>query len=128
MRANHLILIHLKHKIEGKIERGVSITGVVNISKGTIIKEGTVIKGPVIIGENCTIGPNSYIGPYTSIGDNTEIINGELESSIVLGDCKIHFNEKIVDSLIGKNVKILSQNRLPRGHKLVLGEHSEVIL
>src|SRR3989338_2521910 len=127
-RANHLTLMHLKHNIKGTVENGVSITGAVSIGEKTIIKKGTVIKGPVIIGKNCKIGPNSYIGPFTSIGDNTEIINGELESSIVIGESLINFNEKIVNSLIGKNVKILSQNRLPKGHKLVLGEHSEVIL
>ena len=97
-----------------------------HIGKGTVIKSGTILKGPVIIGENCSIGPNSYIGPYTSIGDNTTMINSEIESSIVLGSCKLDFNGKIVDSLIGKNVKILSRNKMPRGYKFILGEHSEV--
>jgi glucose-1-phosphate thymidylyltransferase len=128
LRANHLTLMKLRHSIEGTIEKGVVMTGSVSIGKGTLIRKGTIIKGPVIIGKNCTIGPNSFIGPFNSIGDGTEIVNGEIESSIILGDCKINFREKIVDSLIGKSVKILSQNRLPKGHKLILGEHSEVIL
>lgn len=128
LRANHLVLTNLEEKKEGKIENNVSIAGKLSIGKGSIIKEGSVIKGPVIIGKNCRIGPNSYIGPYTSIGDNTEIIGGEIESSIVIGGCKIEFNEKIVNSLIGRHSKILSENKLPRGHKLVLGENSEVIL
>ena len=128
LRANQLVLMQLKHNIRGTVEEGVMIKGVVNIGEGTVVRKGTTIKGPVIIGRNCTIGPNSYIGPFTSIGDNTEIINGEIECSVILGDSKINFNEKIVDSLIGKNVKILSQNRLPKGHKLILGEHSEVTL
>ena len=126
LRANHLVLAKLKHRIEGKVEKNVSITGAVHIGKGTVIKSGTILKGPVIIGENCSIGPNSYIGPYTSIGDNTTMINSEIESSIVLGSCKLDFNGKIVDSLIGKNVKILSRNKMPRGYKFILGEHSEV--
>jgi glucose-1-phosphate thymidylyltransferase len=128
LRANHLTLMHLKHDIKGTVESTASITGTVSVGKGTIVKDGTIIKGPVIIGENCSIGPNSYIGPFTSIGDNSKITNGEIESSIVLGNCEINFNEKIVDSLIGKNVKILSENKLPKGHKLVLGEHSEITL
>ncbi len=128
LRANHLVLTNLEEKREGRIENNVSVTGKLSIGKGSVIKEGSMIKGPVIIGKNCTIGPNSYIGPYTSIGDNTEIIGGEIESSIVTGNCKINFNEKIVDSLIGKDSKILSRNKLPKGHKLVLGENSEVIL
>jgi len=120
--------MQLKHKIEGQVDKEASITGTVSIGLGTIIKSNTIIKGPVIIGKNCSIGPNSYLGPYTSIGDDTIIKNGELESSIVLSNCKIDFNEKIVDSLIGKYVKILSTNKLPKGHKLILGEHSEVII
>ena len=80
------------------------------------------------LGKNCSIGPNSYIGPYTSIGDNTEVIGGEIESSIIIGDCKISFNRKIVNSLIGRHSKIIDESRLPKGHKLILGEHSEVIL
>lgn len=128
LRANHLVLTNVEDKREGRIEEGVSVTGKLSIGRGSIIKEGSVIKGPVIIGNNCKIGPNSYIGPYTSIGDNTEIIGGEIESSIIIGDCKINFNQKIVDSLIGRHSKILNENKLPRGHKLVLGENSEVIL
>ena len=128
LRANHMTLMKLTKKISGKVEENVSIVGAVSIGKNTTIKNGTIIKGPVIIGENCEIGPDSYIGPSTSIGDNSSIIGGEMESSIVLGDCKINFKEKIVNSLIGKNVKIISENKLPEGHKLILGENSVVII
>ena len=99
---------------------------VVTLSNG--IRKGSVIKGPVVIGKNCNIGPNTYIGPYTSIGDNTTVEGGEIESSIIMGDSKIKCNGKIVDSLIGKHSTITSSEKLPKGHRLIIGENSSISL
>ena len=125
IRANHLVLMDLKGKIKGRVEEGVKIIGEVEVGEGSVIKNGSKIKGPVIIGKNCVI--EGYIGPYTSIGDNSKIKGGEIESSIIVGDVSINFSEKIVDSLIGKDTVIDSSgNDLPKGHRFILGEHSEV--
>lgn len=128
LRANYLLLTDLRTKIEGEIDESVKVLGHIKVGKGTVIKDNCVLKGPIIIGENCHIGPNTYIGPYTSIGDNTTIKKGEIESSVILSDAYIDFNDKIVDSLIGENVKIISQESLPKGHKFLLGKSSEVKL
>ena len=107
------------------LDRQIKIIGGVEIGEGSVIKKGSKIKGPVIIGKNCVI--EGYVGPYTSIGDNSNIKGGEIESSIIIGDVNINFSEKIVDSLIGKDVVIdSSKNNLPKGHRFILGEHSEV--
>lgn len=127
LRANHLILMDLKAYNEGNIEEGATLIGNVDIGKGTVIKNGSVIKGPAIIGKDCKIGPSTYIGPYTSIGDNTVIVGGEIESSIVIGDSMIRFPGRIVNSLIGKNSKIVSSKKdLPKGYRFIIGEHSEL--
>ena len=126
LRANRLILTDLKPLNKGVVEENVKIMGTVSIDEGTIIKQGSVILGPAIIGKNCVIGPSAYIGPYTSIGDNTKIIGGEIESSIVIGDATIKFEQKIVDSLIGKNTIILSENSLPRGYRFIVGENAVI--
>jgi glucose-1-phosphate thymidylyltransferase len=126
LRANRLILTDVKPLNKGIIEENVKIMGDVTIGEETVIKQGSVILGPVIIGKNCGIGPNSYIGPYTSIGDNTRIMGGEIESSIVIGGATIKFERKIVDSLIGKNAIILSENALPRGYRFVIGENAVI--
>jgi len=104
----------------------VKIHGRVAIGEGTIIKEGSVIRGPISIGSNCSIGPDTYIGPYTSIGNNTVIRRGEIESSIIISDTIIDCGGKIVDSLIGKNSRIISREILPKGYRFVIGENSEV--
>ena len=126
LRANRLILIDLKPFNKGIMEENVKIIGNVSIGEGTIIKEGSVILGPVVIGKNCFIGPSSYVGPYTSIGDNTKIAGGEIESSIVIGGATICFEGKIVDSLIGKDAIILSEDILPRGHRFIIGENAMI--
>ncbi|MDI6640082.1 MAG: DapH/DapD/GlmU-related protein, partial [Methanocellales archaeon] len=124
IEVNQLILDELEPYNKGIMEGSV-IKGKVAIGKNTVIKE-SMIKGPVIVGKNCKIGPNTYIGPYASIGDNCEIVNGEIESSIIMDGTKINCNKKIVDSLIGKEAKILERNQLPKGHRFVIGDHSEI--
>lgn len=127
LHANHLILSDLKYKIEGSVEEGAKLIGNIELGQDSIIKNGTVVRGPVIIGKNCNIGPG-YIGPYSSIGDNTTIIGGEVESSIIIGDTRIEFDKKIVDSLIGRYTSIISKNSLPKGYRFIIGENSEIQL
>jgi len=127
LEANHLVLNELKPFNKGEIEKGVTIRGIIAIYEGTKIRKGCFIRGPCIIGKNCDIGPNVYIGPYTSIGDGTIIKSGEVESSVIVGDTTIDCNKRITDSLIGKNVMIISaDNNVPKAYKLVLGENSFV--
>ncbi len=126
LRANQLTLMDLKPGNRGRIERDVRMMGNVSVGRGTVIREGSAIKGPVIIGENCRIGPKTYIGPYTSIGNNVTVENGEIECSVVMDNTVIKINGKIVDSLIGKDVKIKTKENLPKGYRFILGERSEV--
>jgi len=85
-----------------------------------------VIRGPAIIGENCRI-ENSYVGPFTSIFHDTEIINCEIEHSIVLENSKIRdIDARIQDSLIGRNVEVSRAPQRPRALKLTLGDHSKL--
>lgn len=123
IEANQLVLDELEPYNEGTMEDS-TIKGRVGVGENTAINKST-IKGPVIIGRNSKI-VNTYIGPYTSIGDNCEIINGEIECSIVMDGAKINCNKKIVDSLIGKGVKISERDQLPKGHRFVIGDDSEV--
>lgn len=127
LHANHLVLMEIESEIKGIIEEGAKIVGNVKIGEGSVIRKGSVIKGPAVIGKNTEIGTGTYVGPYTSIADNCKIEGCEIESSIILDGTIINFKDRIVDSLIGKDSKIVSSdNRLPKGHKFTLGENSEV--
>jgi len=65
----------------------------------------SVIKGPCIIGEGSII-TDTYIGPYTSVGYGCQICGTEVEDSIIMDESRIINAGKIVESLIGRNVKI----------------------
>ena len=123
--ANRLILDDIRADI--KIGTKARIHGRVVIGEGTEIDENTVIKGPVVIGKNVRI-MNSYIGPYTSIGDNVLIENTEIEDSIILEGSEIRNAGRIVESLIGRGVKIINGTSHPFGRKLVIGDNSRLIL
>ncbi len=80
-----------------------------------------------MIGNDCIIR-DSYIGPYTSLGNNCVITNTEIEDSIVMDKANIEDCNRIVDSLIGKDVTVTKNTRLPTGYRFVVGDNSEVEL
>jgi len=129
LEANHLLLDDVERRIDGTVEEGATVEGRVRIGEGTVIATGSVVKGPVVIGRDCVIGPRTYVGPYTSIGDGSRLVGADIEASIVIGDAIIEGPDKIVNSLIGRSVTIRSAgNRLPRGHRLIVGENSTLDL
>ncbi|HJH25811.1 MAG TPA: glucose-1-phosphate thymidylyltransferase [Methanophagales archaeon] len=123
LEANRLILDDLTHEIRGGVKG--EIRGRVSIDKGTKVSENSVIKGPVLIGRDCLI-KDGYIGPYTSIGNNCEIINSEVEDSIVMDGAKLINAGNIVDSMIGRDAVIEKNKNLPKGNKFVIGDNSWV--
>jgi len=125
--ANRMILDNLKHEIIGSVDENVKIKGRVKIDKNTKIVGDSSIKGPCIIGEDCII-EDSYIGPYTSIGNGCKIIESEIEDSVIMSGVEIIKAKKIIDSLIGREVKIKRVHKIPNGLKLILGDKSEAIL
>lgn len=88
---NDIVLKANPAKIEGKIERSVTMEGRVTVGKKSVIRANSYVKGPVIIGENCEIGPNACIFPSTSIGNDvtigafTEIKNSVLSDMVKIG-------------------------------------------
>lgn len=123
IEANRLVVQGLEKKIEGNVDDESDIKGEVVIGKGTRIERSS-IRGPVIIGEDCIIR-NTYIGCFTSIGNRTELTNCEIEYSVVMTDCAIrNVEQRIENSILGRNVRITSTNRRPRTHKLILSEDS----
>nr|MDO8083023.1 glucose-1-phosphate thymidylyltransferase [Candidatus Freyarchaeota archaeon] len=129
LEANRLVLTDLEPLNLGEVEEGSVIQGDVQIGRGTIIHSGCCIRGPVVIGENCEIGPKTYIGPYTSIGNSVMIRGGEIEYSIVMSETKIICEKRITDSLISRNVTIVSaDDSIPKSQKLIVGDRSSLSL
>ncbi|MDY6864663.1 MAG: glucose-1-phosphate thymidylyltransferase [Halobacteriota archaeon] len=127
LHANRLVLDEIKGTNVSNAQKNIKLVGRVDVGDGTIIDLDSVIKGPVLIGNNCII-KNAYIGPYTSIGNDCKIIGMEIEDSVVMDGTTINGSSKIVNSLIGKDVRISKNNCLPKGYRLVIGDNSEVEL
>ena len=123
LAANRLILDDLTTEIRGEVEG--EIRGRVSTGIGTKVNEDSVIKGPALIGRDCVI-KGSYIGPYTSIGNNCEIINSEVEDSVVMDGAMLINAGNIVDSMIGRGAVIEKNKNLPKGNKFIIGDNSWV--
>src|SRR6266550_81232 len=125
LEANRLILETFERKIEGQVDAESRVEGKVVIEKGAVI-ERSVIRGPAIIGRGARI-VHAYVGPFTSIGNDVEIQDSEIEHSIVLeGSCVRDLANRVIDSLIGKNVKIYREPVKPSAYRFMLGDNSEV--
>ncbi len=123
--ANSLVLDELVPQIEGYVDRDSRLNGKVVIERGAEIIN-SVIRGPAIIGQESRI-VNSYIGPFTSIYHHVLIQGSEIEHSIVLEHSKIiDIDQRIEDSLIGRNVEITRSPLKPKAYKMTLGDHSKV--
>ncbi len=103
--------------LESKVEGRVTVQENARIVKSTI-------RGPCIIGENSII-ENSFIGPYTSIGKKARIVDSSVEYCVILESARIKGVERLEESLIGREAKIL-KNQKHKTLKLNIGDFSEV--
>jgi glucose-1-phosphate thymidylyltransferase len=113
---------YIKQEINGETIN-TKIEGRVTIQKNAKTINST-IRGPAIIGQNCQI-ENSFVGPYTSIGNNTQIIESSIEYSVVLENALIKGVTRLEESLIGRNTKII-KNQKHKTLRLNVGDYSEV--
>ena len=105
--ANEELLKKLKTKIQGTIEKNVTVNGTVVVGKGTVIRSGTYIEGPVVIGNDSKIGPNCYLRPYTTIGNNCHVGNAcEVKNSLLMDYSNIPHLNYVGDSIIGQHCNL----------------------
>ncbi len=131
LEGNQLLLDEMSHAEAtqaGNVHPDAVLQGKVKVGAGAVIGADVLIRGPVTIGAGAVI-EHSYIGPYTAIGDRAVIRNTEIEHCIVFEDVTVDCGKRIVDSLIGRFASVTSdQATLPRGHKLIVGDHARVEL
>jgi glucose-1-phosphate thymidylyltransferase len=109
LEANRLILDTLDRRVDGQVDATSRIEGKVVLEEGAVV-ERSVIRGPAIIGRNARI-----------------IQDSEIEHSIVLeGSCVRDLANRVIDSLIGRNVKIYREPVKPSAYRFMLGDNSEV--
>ncbi|HEX7485428.1 MAG TPA: glucose-1-phosphate thymidylyltransferase [Vicinamibacterales bacterium] len=125
LEANRLILDTMERRIDGTVDAASRVEGKVVIEAGAVI-ERSIVRGPVIIGARARI-THAYIGPFTSIMNDVEVRDAEIEHSIVLeGSVISDLQNRVEDSLIGKNVRIYREPVKPSAFRFMLGDNSEV--
>jgi len=93
------------------------------------VRKGTALRGPVIIGDNSEIGGGAKVGPNMSVGSRVRIMRAEIVDSIILDGALVDCKERIVDSIIGKDSRIVSADTVsPRRMSFVVGESTFVRL
>jgi len=126
LEANSYVLAELDPYIaeDAEIDAQSTVDSRVTVQKGAKIIN-SVVRGPTIIGENSVI-ENSYIGPFTSVYDDVQVIDCEIERSILLeGSHVIDIDVMLRDSLIGRNAAVKSNKLMkPRGVVMNVADNS----
>jgi glucose-1-phosphate thymidylyltransferase len=126
LHCNRLVLDGLERRIDGHLDASSRADGRVVVEEGARL-ENSVVRGPAIIGRGTRL-VDTYVGPYTSIDEDCELVDAEIEHSVVLGGSRIVGVHRIHDSLLGREVEVVRSGERPRATRLMLGDHSRAEL
>ena len=122
LEVNRLVLESVEPGQHGTVDDSCEIIGRVMIGEGATVS-GSRIVGPAIIGAGTRV-IDSYVGPFTSVAPCCTIADSEIEYSIVLRGASIRGVRRIEASLIGHDVEVTTAPKVPKAHRLILGDHS----
>ncbi len=126
LEANRLILETIERRIDGTVDAESQVDGRVIIEAGAVI-ERSHVRGPAIIGARTRI-VNSFIGPFTAIDADCEILNSEVEHSVILSRSRVADAGRLEDSLLGRDVEVVRTGRRPRATRLMVGDDCRIDL
>ncbi|MGA9377891.1 MAG: glucose-1-phosphate thymidylyltransferase [Phormidium sp.] len=129
LEANRIILdtTCLTQSVLGEVDEKSQVIGRVQIGTGTKLINCTV-RGPVVIGNDCHL-ENCFVGPYSSIGNNVKLIDVEIDHSVILQGAKVvEIHQRIVDSVIGQRVQLISAPQRPKALRFMIGDDSQIEL
>jgi glucose-1-phosphate thymidylyltransferase len=124
LEVNRLVLESIESRQLGTVDDDCEIIGRVIVEPGARVTASRIV-GPAIIGTGTTVS-GSYIGPFTAIADECVVDDSEIEYSIVLRGASIRGVRRIEASIIGHYAEVTPAPRVPKAHRLVLGDHSKV--
>jgi glucose-1-phosphate thymidylyltransferase len=124
LEVNRLVLEGMETRLDGQVDDNCEIIGRVVVEQGAQVT-GSRIVGPAIVGAGSKIS-GSYVGPFTAIDEDCLVDDSEIEYSIVLSRASIRGVRRIEASIIGHDAEVTPAPRVPRAHRLVLGDHSKV--
>ncbi|GAA6757764.1 glucose-1-phosphate thymidylyltransferase [Thermus oshimai] len=124
--ANRLLLEELAPRLDGEVEES-HLTGRVVVERGARVVGSRVI-GPAYIGEGAVV-EGAYIGPFTSLGPGARVVRAEVEYAILEDQAVVEDTPlRLQESILGVGAQVKGRNGLPRAHRLVLGDLSQVEL
>jgi glucose-1-phosphate thymidylyltransferase len=124
LEANRLLLEKIETRVDGKVDETSSLDGRVVIEAGATVTNST-LRGPLVIGANARIS-DSFVGPFSAIGEGCEIVNSEVEHSVVMERSKVIDIQRLEDSLIGKEAVVSRSHVRPRALRLMIGDHCQI--
>jgi glucose-1-phosphate thymidylyltransferase len=126
LESNRRVLESLEPRIDGTIDDASSVDGRVVLEAGAELV-GSEVRGPAIIGAGTRV-VNSYVGPFTAIASGCEVVDSEIEHSVILERSRIIGVERLMDSLIGRDVEVKPSPDRPKATRLMVGDHCIVEL
>jgi glucose-1-phosphate thymidylyltransferase len=126
LECNRKVLEAIEPVNHAEVDPQSRVIGRVILDEGVTLVRSTV-RGPAIIGAGTRL-VDCYVGPFTSIYHSCLLERTEIEYSIVLERCVIQDVARIEDSLLGREVEVGKSGALPTAHRLVLGDHSRVLI
>jgi glucose-1-phosphate thymidylyltransferase len=120
------VLDTIEHRVDGHVDDQSRVERRVVIEEGVQLIR-SVVRGPAIIGARTRL-VDTYVGPYTSIASDCELVDTEIENSLVLERSRIQGVHRISDSLLGRDVEVERSGARPRATRLMLGDHSRADL
>ena len=124
LEVNRMVLESIEPQTHGSVDSATELIGRVVVEAGAQVSDSRVV-GPAIIGQGTRVS-GSYIGPFTSVAQECVIVDSEIEYSIVLRGASIQGVKRIEASLIGHDVQVTPAPKVPKAHRLILGDHSKV--
>ncbi len=124
LEANRLILERLETRVDGAVDDASALDGRIVVEAGAEIRNST-IRGPVAIGANTKI-IDSFIGPFTAGGADCEVVQSEVEHSVIMSGSRINDIPRLEDSLIGTDAVVSRTKRKPRAVRLMVGDHCQI--
>jgi len=124
LEANRLLLEKIEPRVDGEVDDASTIDGRVVVEAGAVVINST-LRGPLVVGARARV-VDSFIGPYTAIGDACEILNSEVEHSVIMESSRVIDIQRLEDSLIGREAVVSRSHLRPRALRLMVGDHCQI--
>ncbi len=123
--ANRLLLSGLERLVAGEVADGSRLVGPVVVEEGARVVGSTVV-GPALIAADSLI-ENAFVGPFTSVGPEAVVRDSEVEYSILADRAVVEgVQTRLQECVIGVGARVASRRGLPKAHRLILGDESQV--